>query len=111
MRPDCKTVAVSGMGSAAYLARFGGEAVAEARVVVVSLGSNDQTVNVAALVELRRQIRGHRVVWVLPASAAKAWDVATVALATGDAVIPMPDRADHAHPTAAGYRKMAEAIR
>ena len=45
-----------------------------------------------------------------PAAASKAWEVSTVALSAGDAAIPIPDRADHAHPTAAGYRKMGEAM-
>ena len=110
MRRDCTTVAVSGIGSADFLARYGDKAATESRVVVVSLGSNDHIVNVDALVDLRRRLRGQRVIWVLPAAASKAWTVATVALSAGDAAIPIPDRADHAHPTAAGYRKMGEAI-
>jgi len=65
------------------------------------------------LLLLRQNITASRVTWILPATKyADARDgVREVADVFGDSILEIPDKVlekDHTHPTAAGYKSLAE---
>lgn len=85
------------------------------KTVVISLGTNDQHWDVTEIYLriLRERVTGDRVWWILPQPRLpKARDaVLMVADTYGDQVMEVPERIlekDKIHPTAAGYKQLAE---
>lgn len=108
-RPDCVAEARVGRASAAQ--RVPG---VRAGVVVISLGSNDGGARGATVEHLRRLRRGTlavQVIWIAPGNPRAAAAVRQVAAEFGDAVLDMRPGPDGVHPTPAGYRALAHAVR
>ena len=85
------------------------------RTVVISLGTNDNAYDLTTsyLSMLRGSIKADKVMWILPGvKHAYARDaVRLLADSYHDSIIEIPDKMlgpDHTHPTAAGYKSLAE---
>lgn len=108
-RPDCVAEARVGRASAAQ--RIPG---VRAGVAVISLGSNDGGARDATVHHLRKLRRGTpavRVVWIVPANPRAAAAVRQVAAEFGDDTLDLTPGPDGIHPTPAGYRALARAVR
>lgn len=108
-RPDCVAEARVGRASAAQ--RVPG---VPAGVTVISLGSNDGGARGATLGHLRELRRGTlavRVVWIVPANPRAAAAVRQVAAEFYDDTLDLAPGPDGVHPTPAGYRALAQAVR
>ena len=109
-RPECEAIAKSGINSARYI-----ETLLEtrtAKTVVISLGVNDGSTidTLENLREVRRQVHGRTVFWLLPGIRPRAqWAIRTVAHEFGDRLIDTKPVAgpDHLHPTGVGYQRIA----
>jgi hypothetical protein len=109
-RPECESVAKSGITSTRYI-----ETLLEphiARTIVISLGVNDdETVDTLDnLREVRRNLHAQTVYWLLPGIKPRARTIIeTVAREFGDHLIDTKAQAgpDHLHPTGAGYQYLA----
>ena len=107
-RPDCKTVAVVGISSGAFVNRFWG--VNKTKVAVISLGSNDDGEIAEHLMKLRRTIEADNVYWILPNNKQLS-TVMSVAFAFNDKVLSIPELSpDKVHPTDEGYKVLSESF-
>lgn len=118
--PRCTALAKGGWNSWQYNRGFPGEF--NARLVIISLGSNDHIgVRTAAeLARLRDRVWADRVVWIAPAGnlpasrvpiATVQGHIAAIAAAHGDVVLPITGLSpDRIHPSWAGYRALKESI-
>ena len=110
-RPDCAIYAKSGINSRDYVNRYIGKDLV-AQTVIISLGSNDyqgiKTRN--ELLDLRSQIVGKKVYWIMPAIKPDVHDiVAEIANRNGDWIIKIPYLSkDGIHPSDRGYKKIGE---
>jgi hypothetical protein len=109
-RPDCESVAKSGITSERYIETLLQEQSAE--IVVISLGVNDDdTVDTLDnLRQVRRNVRGRTIYWLLPGIKPRARAaISAVAREFGDRLIDTRAQAgpDHLHPTGAGYQYLA----
>jgi len=113
-RKECQAQVQSGISSTNYIKKFG-DKIQPARVVIISLGANDFKIDTKANIEkIRSRVKADHVFWILPnelkkPDAVKA--VRDVAAANGDTVLDRPKKnmsADGIHPTARGYRELAD---
>ena len=112
VRVDCSAYAVSGINSKDWNRRFGNKDLT-ARVLVISLGSNDLAgVNTREELEyIRRCARdSDRVLWILPAIKPNIQKIVLqVADNYGDDVLELLELSDDGvHPTGRGYRSIAK---
>jgi lysophospholipase L1-like esterase len=113
-RPECYYRAVSGISSSSFIRRFPDRV--SANKVLISLGSNDGNANDtrAALETLRGLITDGEVTWLLSANNPAAYDIArAIAVRYRDRVLEVGSVVgrDRVHPTAAGYRELANGWR
>jgi hypothetical protein len=115
-RPDCVVEAKVGINSMDYVnGLYFFYAVTPAKTTVISLGSNDWDTSETypVLVTLRDEIKGP-VLWILPARNDEARNVMlTIARERGDAVADTrawPLSPDGVHPSAKGYRGLAQSF-
>lgn len=109
-RPDCVTVAQSGITSERYVTRL--LTRQDAQTIVISLGVNDDdTVDTAAnLRQVRSAVGAQTVYWLLPGIKARAREaIRDVAAEHGDRLIDTREYAgrDHLHPSRDGYGTLA----
>ena len=111
-RPECVVMAKSGINSRDWVNRNATSSPYRARTVIISLGSNDYAgiKTEAELRTVRALTQADRVYWILPAIKPTVQDIVRkVAQEYGDTVLPIPEvSADGVHPTARGYRLLAE---
>lgn len=91
-----------------------------ANTVIISLGSNDHKFvkTEKELRTIRERVKAKKVFWILPAGNLKASEVdievvqhliKEIAIQYGDIVLPIPRvSSDKIHPTASGYRELAD---
>jgi hypothetical protein len=109
-RPECEAIAKSGINSTRYIETL--LQAHTANTIVISLGVNDDTTMDTEdnLREVRRQVHGRTVYWLLPGIRPRAQlAIRTIALEFGDHVIDTKPVAgpDHLHPTGVGYQRIA----
>jgi lysophospholipase L1-like esterase len=109
-RPDCEAIAKSGINSERYIETL--LQAHTAKTIVISLGVNDDATidTLDNLREVRRQVRGRTVIWLLPGIRPRAQvAIRTVAQEFGDRLIDTKPHAgpDHLHPTGVGYQRIA----
>lgn len=109
VRPECAVYANKGINSRDFVNRYIGKDLV-ANTVIISLGSNDDaTIKTRnELLDLRSQIIGNRVYWILPANKLEIQDIVEqVANKYNDWIIKIPDVSkDGIHPTRQGYKKI-----
>ena len=111
-RKECRAHVQSGITSQNFIKSFGNHPEA-AKVLVISLGANDYTVNTQYYIEkIRANVTAGVVFWLLPREDRVPNAVAAVravAAKYGDQVIDRPKDVspDGIHPTAKGYRELA----
>ena len=115
-RPECVIEAKAGINSMDYVnGLYFFYAVPEAKTTVISLGSNDWDTSETypVLVTLRDEIKGS-VLWILPAKQDEVRNIMlTIARERGDAIADTrawPLSLDGVHPTAKGYKGLAESF-
>lgn len=109
-RPDCQTIAVSGVTSEHYVQMFAG--AQQAHTAIISLGVNDGDGVATAdnLSRLRGRVAANNVYWLLSGTNEHIRDaVRTIAGRFGDRLIDVLPLAgpDHIHPDRTGYAKLA----
>jgi lysophospholipase L1-like esterase len=115
-RPECASYSQSGITSAGWIKKWGDKPEA-AKIVVISLGANDYTVDTMTHIKmLRNNITADKVIWLLPRAdrvpmAVNA--VYEVARQFNDVIVDRPKEVspDGIHPTAAGYKWLADRTR
>lgn len=101
-RTDCQIEARVGISAAVFPV-----GPREARTVLISLGTNDGSDPTSYLMNLRRNIKAEKVIWVIPTRHQNA--VRAIAAQWGDHTMSMVRVGpDGVHPDAVGYRKMSE---
>jgi len=113
-KPECRAIAKGGINSFQWNKKNGNQSLG-AKVVVISLGSNDHE-GVRTLWELqqiRSRVHADRVYWIMPAIKPNIQNmVKLVAEDYGDMVLPINRlQPDKVHPSWAGYRELAEQIK
>lgn len=111
-RPECAVIARSSINSRDWVNRNVTSSPYRARTVIISLGSNDYA-GIKTEEELRTirvMTQADRVYWILPAIKPTIQVIVRkIAQEYGDTVLPIPElSADGVHPTARGYRLLAE---
>jgi len=114
VRKDCVTHAVSGISTHGWINKFKNIPL-NAKVVVISLGSNDienMRHEREDLEYLRSNVIGDRVLWILPHIKPRVQEIIwTIAENYGDDVIVMQTvSADGVHPTGRGYKEIAKSF-
>lgn len=109
-RPDCETVARSGITSVRYVNAM--LTPHDAQTIVISLGVNDDDTidTVANLRQMRAELRAETIYWLLPGIRERKREaIRTVAQEFGDRLIETRGYTgrDHLHPTGAGYQTLA----
>jgi hypothetical protein len=109
-RPDCETVARSGISSARYVSTM--LSPQDAQTIVISLGVNDDDTidTVTNLRQMRSELRAETVYWLLPGIRERKREaIREVAQEYGDRLIETRGYTgrDHLHPTGAGYQVLA----
>lgn len=113
-RPECVAYVKSGINSRDYVNKYIGKDLA-AQTVIISLGSNDypgiKTKN--ELTELRSQIVGKKVYWIMPAIKPDIQEIVEeIAHSQGDWIIRIPHLSnDGIHPTRQGYKKIGDIVK
>jgi hypothetical protein len=115
-RRECKAYVQGGISSPGFITKYG-EKTESTKTLIISLGANDYGINTLPNIErIRKNVNAGRVFWLLPriervphAHAA----VKEVAARYGDTVIERPAdiSPDGIHPTAKGYKELAEKTR
>jgi hypothetical protein len=113
-RPDCQTMAVSGISSDHYVQMFAG--APQAHTVIISLGVNDSDSVATAdnLATLRGRVLADTVYWLVSGTNPHTRDaVRTIAGRFGDRLIDVAPLAgaDHIHPDRTGYTELAAETR
>ncbi|HTI81332.1 MAG TPA: SGNH/GDSL hydrolase family protein [Acetobacteraceae bacterium] len=109
-RPDCQTIAVSGISSDHFVQMFPG--TPQARTAVISLGVNDGDGIATAdnLAKLRGRVAADTIYWLVSGTNQHIRDaVRAIAGRFGDRlidVLPLAG-ADHIHPDRTGYARLA----
>ena len=114
-RPDCQTLAKTGITSSRYITDYLPAAAAQADIAVISLGVNDDATvdTIANLRQVRARLTSRRVTWLLPGLKPDVRSaIRLVAAENGDQWIDTKPEVgrDHLHPTSAGYRALASRI-
>jgi hypothetical protein len=113
-RPDCQTIAVSGITSEHYVQMFGG--APQARTAIISLGVNDGDASATGdnLAKLRGRIVADTVYWLVSGTNQRIRDtIRAIAGRFGDRLIDVAPLAgaDHIHPDRVGYARLAAETR
>ncbi len=110
---QCVTAAQSGVTSSNYANGLANHIITELgyRIVVISLGSNDEHTSPQHLIKVRERVsNSSKVLWILPSRNADV--VRLVAAQYGDGTLERPLLSkDNVHPTAAGYKLLAKSTR
>ena len=113
-RPECVALAKSGINSRDWNRQNRNNPVAVG-TVIISLGSNDtqHIRTIWEVTQMRERVRADRVFWILPANKKHVAEfVELVARDFEDTVIRIPEVSkDGVHPTAKGYRGLANLTR
>jgi lysophospholipase L1-like esterase len=113
-RPDCAVYAKSGINSHNWLNKNVGKNLT-AKSVIISLGSNDHhgVKTFHELMAIRQLTDAGRVYWILPANKPDVREIVEIiARNFGDTILPITKISkDGVHPTAAGYKELAEKSR
>lgn len=112
-RPECAVYAKVGINSRDWNNKYLGKDLA-ANTVIISLGSNDHRgiKTAAELLDLRQTIKAARVVWILPNNHDKIELIKQLAAKYNDGVAYIPEVSkDKVHPTANGYKQLANMTR
>lgn len=109
-RPDCQTIAVSGISSDHFVQMFPG--APQARTAVISLGVNDGDGIATAdnLAKLRARVAADTIYWLVSGTNQHIRDaVRAIASRFGDRLIDVSPLAgaDHIHPDRTGYARLA----
>jgi lysophospholipase L1-like esterase len=112
-RPECAAYVQSGITSEGWIQKWG-EKPEDAKIVIISLGANDYTVDTLTHIKrIRKNIEAQRVIWLLPRPervpiAFNA--VYEVARQFNDIILERPKNTspDRIHPTAEGYKELAD---
>jgi lysophospholipase L1-like esterase len=115
-RPECKAYVQSGITSSGWIQKWG-EKPEDAKIVIISLGANDYSVDTMTHIKrIRKNIEAQRVIWLLPRAdrvpiAVNA--VYEVARQYNDVILDRPKDVspDGIHPTAKGYKELADKTR
>jgi lysophospholipase L1-like esterase len=112
-RPECAVYAQVGITSRGWNNKYLVKKP-DAKTTVVSLGTNDysETATFRELYALRQTLPS-KVVWILPANGVdRQTAVVKIAQMYNDATVVIPELSkDKIHPTARGYRELAEQVR
>ena len=117
VRPECFEMARVGITSPQWVRVYGDRPAleGEARTVIISLGSNDSSVEATsvALNTIRTRVRASRVIWIMPAIKPYIQKVVeALAASHGDGLVYIRGLShDGVHPTGIGYRNMASDTR
>lgn len=113
--PQCVTIATGGINSRTYW--LGSPAKSQAKRVIISLGSNDWTIDTETyLRRLRATIEADQVFWILPSAKFKPDErliVSELARIHGDSTISIPTDwlgSDQIHLTTRGYKALTTRI-
>jgi lysophospholipase L1-like esterase len=111
---ECRAIAKGGINSWQWNKKNSNQSLG-AKVVVISLGSNDHpgVRTLWELQELRRRVYADRVYWIMPAVKPDIQQmIKLIADDYGDTVLPIARlQADKVHPSWAGYRDLADQIK
>ena len=109
---QCVTVAKGGISSKTFATSLANHTVTELgyKIVVISLGSNDEKTSAEHLIKVRKRVdNSDKVIWILPSRNADV--VQQVAARYGDVTLERPLLSkDKIHPTDAGYRQLAKSM-
>lgn len=118
IRKDCRSATQNGVGTLAWSRKYLEKIDLVADTVFISLGSNDRYERLEDVADELYHIRAdigydHAVIWVLPAIKPWVQDlIMEVSYEYGDTVIQMVNLSkDGVHPTAKGYKALAEHIK
>jgi lysophospholipase L1-like esterase len=112
-RKECRAHVQGGITSQGFIKKFG-DTPEPAKIVVISLGANDYSIETEPHIEqIRKNTKAAVVFWLLPRQDRVPKAVAAVravAARYGDQVIDRPKDVspDGIHPTARGYRELAD---
>lgn len=113
-KTECRAVAKGGINSWQWNKQNSNQSLG-AKVVVISLGSNDHpgVRTLWELQELRRRVYADRVYWIMPAIKPDIQQmIKLIADDYGDTVLPIARlQADKVHPSWAGYKDLADQIK
>jgi len=113
-KTECKAVAKGGINSWQWNKQNSNQSLG-AKVVVISLGSNDHpgVRTLWELQELRRRVYADRVYWIMPAIKPDIQQmIKLIADDYGDTILPIARlQADKVHPSWAGYKDLADQIK
>ena len=111
-KPECVVQAQVGINSRNYNKKYKNDFTA--KIVVISLGSNDNknTKTINELIDLRNRVQADKVYWILPANNLDIQlAVENVARMFEDWTIRIPYISpDGVHPTAKGYKRIGEIV-
>lgn len=113
-KTECRAVAKGGINSWQWNKQNSNQSL-RAKVVVISLGSNDHpgVRTLWELQELRRRVYADRVYWIMPAIKPNIQQmIKLIADDYGDTILPIARlQADKVHPSWAGYKDLADQIK
>lgn len=113
-KTECRAVAKGGINSWQWNKQNSNQSLG-AKVVVISLGSNDHpgVRTLWELQELRRRVYADRVYWIMPAIKPDIQQmIKLIADDYGDTILPIARlQADKVHPSWAGYKDLADQIK
>jgi lysophospholipase L1-like esterase len=113
-RPDCQTIAVSGISSDHFVQMFPGGPQAHTAVISLGVNDGDGIATVDNLAKLRSRVVADTIYWLLSGTNEHIRDaVRAVAGRFGDRLIDVSPLAgaDHIHPDRTGYARLASETR